>query len=53
MKIDHIICRYCNEALNKYIVLARVAIGKEYSYRRIPFDTREEAYAVKEGDWIK
>lgn len=52
MKIDHIICRYYNEALNKYIVLARVVIGKEYLYRRIPFVKREEAYAAKEGDWI-
>lgn len=53
MKIDHIIKRYYNADLNKYFVLARVVIGNVYSYRRIPFNTREEAYKAKEGDWVK
>lgn len=53
MRIDHIISRYYNKELNKYFALARVSVGKEYSYRRIPFATRGEAYKAKEGDWVK
>lgn len=52
MKVDRIYCRYYNAYINKYIVLARVRRGTEYVWRRISFDTEEEANNLKEGDFV-